>query len=328
MFTICIPAYNAERHLEECLLSLREQTNDNYEAIIVNDGSSDRTLDICSKFEQDDPRFRIITTENHGPLLARRAAILAAKGEYLLFLDADDQLRPTAISDCARALNETPADILFFQYSTHQDYSSSIPGAPPSISQATEPSKAEVRKAVLRGETNQLCFKSIKKCLIDSHLDYAVFTGFKHGEDLFQLLPLVDQAKSFLAVNACLYFYRRSDESGTFHFSYKQFEDVCTLGDRLLHYGNKWGMSADAEFGLAAQYCYLIKILINDESFSSEEKRHAYDEICECVSSLYNSKMLSTASIPWRAFIAAASKHCFKISKLMIAIENRIRSRR
>lgn len=91
--SIIIPAYNAEKHLSRCLNSLILQTEKNYEAIIVNDGSSDKTGQIADEYKANDNRFRVIHTRNVGVSKARNVGLDNSNGKYITFLDSDDYLQ-------------------------------------------------------------------------------------------------------------------------------------------------------------------------------------------------------------------------------------------
>ncbi len=90
--SVIIPAYNAEKYLKQCLDSVLNQSMKDIEVILVNDGSTDRTLQIAQKYSSVLPNFKIITTENYGPGNARNIGLELAKGEYIKFLDSDDEL--------------------------------------------------------------------------------------------------------------------------------------------------------------------------------------------------------------------------------------------
>ncbi|HOO29157.1 MAG TPA: glycosyltransferase, partial [Lachnospiraceae bacterium] len=94
--SLIIPIYNAETYLRRCLNSAMEQTYRNMEILLVNDGSTDSSLEICKEYEKMDNRFRIINKENTGVSDTRNLAITFAKGKYLQFLDSDDWLTPDA----------------------------------------------------------------------------------------------------------------------------------------------------------------------------------------------------------------------------------------
>jgi glycosyltransferase involved in cell wall biosynthesis len=89
--SVVIPAYNVERYLAETIRSVLDQSYDDYEIIVVDDGSSDRTLEIAKSFE---PRIRALTKTNGGPASARNLAIRNSRGDYIAFLDSDDLWTP------------------------------------------------------------------------------------------------------------------------------------------------------------------------------------------------------------------------------------------
>lgn len=90
--SIIIPAYNAEKSLENCVKSVTEQYYKSYEIIIINDGSKDSTKDICLKLKQQYRNIKIVDTENLGVSGARNLGIEAASGEWICFIDSDDKM--------------------------------------------------------------------------------------------------------------------------------------------------------------------------------------------------------------------------------------------
>lgn len=90
MFTIIVPIYNAEENAERLLTRLRQLTYEDYEVLLINDGSTDRSKEILEEGIKGDSRFQLITTKNQGPGLARNEGIKRASGKYVLFFDADD----------------------------------------------------------------------------------------------------------------------------------------------------------------------------------------------------------------------------------------------
>ena len=89
MFSVIMPVYNGEKFIEDAVNSVCAQTYDNWELIIVNDGSKDNTADVLKKYEINS-QIKIIHQENGGVSVARNTAISASQGEYIVFLDADD----------------------------------------------------------------------------------------------------------------------------------------------------------------------------------------------------------------------------------------------
>ena len=112
LISVIIPCYNAEKCLSIPVNSLMEQSYKNVEIIIVNDGSKDGTLDLANHFASIDSRIRVINQENAGVSVARNNGVSVAKGEYVMFLDADDNYTtPLAIEKLCNKLEETGADM-------------------------------------------------------------------------------------------------------------------------------------------------------------------------------------------------------------------------
>ena len=95
MISIIMPVYNTpEKYLKECIDSILAQTYKEFEILIINDGSSDKTCNILSKISKKDLRINVFSKENGGVSSARNLGLEKAKGEYIAFVDADDVLEP------------------------------------------------------------------------------------------------------------------------------------------------------------------------------------------------------------------------------------------
>lgn len=92
MISVIVPVFNAGRKLQKLFQTLKNQTLNDLEIIIVNDGSTDETDYICAEAEKTDPRIRCIKQRNKGTSKARNLGLQIANGEYIAFLDADDQI--------------------------------------------------------------------------------------------------------------------------------------------------------------------------------------------------------------------------------------------
>ena len=115
-FTIIIPVYNTQHTLKKCLLSIADQTYMDFEALIVNDGSTDGSAAVAAEFARQDPRFQVITTPNAGPGAARNVGLAHAKGEYILHMDADDFWPlPDLLEQLNERIKKAPADIYMYQ---------------------------------------------------------------------------------------------------------------------------------------------------------------------------------------------------------------------
>ena len=99
ILSIIVPVYNAEKYLSYCIESIVAQDFSDWELILVNDGSSDASGRICNEFADKDSRIRVIHSINGGPSIARNLGLNSAKGDFITFIDADDQIRTTYFSN-------------------------------------------------------------------------------------------------------------------------------------------------------------------------------------------------------------------------------------
>lgn len=111
--SVIIPVYNVEAYLEECVDSVINQSYRNLEIILVDDGATDSSGRMCDEYATVDPRIRVIHRENGGLSAARNTGLDVATGEYIYFLDSDDYLELSAISDLVSTIEEENADFVF-----------------------------------------------------------------------------------------------------------------------------------------------------------------------------------------------------------------------
>ncbi|PFW49655.1 glycosyltransferase family 2 protein [Priestia megaterium] len=112
--TIVVPIYNVGKYIKKCMDSLINQTFEDFEVILVNDGSTDESGSICDEYEKIDKRIRVIHTPNQGSGEARNLGMDKAKGDYIFFCDPDDWIELDLIEDNYRLASENNADIIFF----------------------------------------------------------------------------------------------------------------------------------------------------------------------------------------------------------------------
>ena len=117
-FSIIVPVYNVEQYIKECLDSIINQTYKDYEIIIVNDGTKDKSMDIVKKY-----KVKTINQENQGISAARNNGVKHAKGEYLLFVDSDDTIEKELLQKLANSLNDKPEVVRFQIQEVYEDQS-------------------------------------------------------------------------------------------------------------------------------------------------------------------------------------------------------------
>ena len=179
LISVVIPAYNAEQFLDETLESVLSQTYENWECIIVNDGSTDNTESVAKKWCEKDSRFRLTNKENGGLSSARNWGIKESKAEYIAFLDADDILTSDNLEVRINVLIEQNVDLVATKL---QHFTDKLPKV----------SKNNARQDVLyyakEGLTQLMAFNKVtpstvlcKKSVMD---EVGGFTWHKKAEDL------------------------------------------------------------------------------------------------------------------------------------------------
>lgn len=118
LISVIVPIYKVEAYLERAVDSVLQQTYENLEVILVEDGSPDNCPQICDNYVEKDPRVRVIHKENGGLSDARNTGIAMAHGEYVAFLDSDDYIERQFISKMYHACIKTDSDIAICQYQT------------------------------------------------------------------------------------------------------------------------------------------------------------------------------------------------------------------
>lgn len=212
-FSILIPVYNVEKYLPKCLDSVLAQNFADYEVILVNDGSKDRSPEICENYAKKDSRIKYFSKDNEGLLLTRRYSIKRAAGEYVLFLDSDDFWREGLLEFLDDAIKRTGADIVTYRFCRMRDDETPIYNDVdvfPGETYFDEDTKEDfIRAFVSSSRLNTMWSKCVKRSVIDSDADYSGYKDRK-GEDLLQSIALIRNAKTILYTNEVFYNYRLS----------------------------------------------------------------------------------------------------------------------
>ena len=131
IMTVIMPAYNAEAFIAKSIDSILAQTVEDWELIIIDDGSTDRTLEIVDEYEQRHRRIRVLrSTTNRGVALARNSALERARGDYIGFIDSDDIWYPNKTAKQISKISASNADICYGGYRRIMDGAAQGPTAP------------------------------------------------------------------------------------------------------------------------------------------------------------------------------------------------------
>lgn len=112
LISVIVPVFQAAETIKKCIDSILEQTYNNLQIIIIDDGSTDESGDICEAYKKQDLRIIVVHTHNQGSVLAREAGLNIAEGEYVCFVDADDYIKPDLFMKLHAAINESGSDFV------------------------------------------------------------------------------------------------------------------------------------------------------------------------------------------------------------------------
>ena len=227
MISIIVPVYNVEEYLEECLTSIQHQTFTDIEVILVNDGSTDRSKEICERFCQQDSRFKLINQKNQGASVARNRGVKESIGEYIMFVDSDDVVKENIVEVLFFYMN-SDVDIVECQITRCKD--ELVENKPTSIM-----FKGESTEAILKS----IEFKEVKFCAFTKlyRRELVEKVPFLEGyiyEDVYTGMNYLKYIRKMVAVDLKGYYYRvRPNSIMTTSFSEKNL-DIITVGNKLI----------------------------------------------------------------------------------------------
>lgn len=228
MISIIIPAYNAQAYLRECLESVLAQSYTDWEAIIVNDGSTDSTLDIALSYAALDPRFRVITSENGGLSCARNSGLAEVKGEWVTYLDSDDALAENALEVLIG--NTEGVDVVVGRL--HR-------GKLTPDKRAVETTLLSGRQALVGGlYQTGMCTSACGKLFRYDLIKEVRFPEGMYYEDLMYCCDVFSLAKSVNLISGTVYFYRDNPHSFINTFTHKRLDvlEITSEIERLCAY--------------------------------------------------------------------------------------------
>lgn len=272
--SVVIPAYNAEKYLEECLNSVLNQTHKDVELVIVNDGSIDGTRKILDNYAQVHENITVIHTENGGVSRARNIGLNYAIGDYIMFLDADDLLVANAIEILLGDLKENNADIA----------AGMMDGQVNSSAVDCEGTKIEVwsetqglEKAL---EDNPFTYSSCAKLFKRQALGEVRFVeGRKIHEDSYFVFCSLLNRPTVVVRNIYIYKYRANENSASHaRFSEKYFDILYFAQEKYRLIERQYPYLIDkAKNMLVKSNIAMLQCLLN-----TKEKRYKKD-IKECI---------------------------------------------
>lgn len=206
VLSVVIPVYNAEKTIERCLNSIINQDMADYEIIVVNDGSTDNSVNIINSLKKNSSKIKLINQKNTGAAMARKAGIDAAKGEYIGFVDADDWIEKNMYTNLIHLVEESNADIACCSYFDEEQVHSQKISNKNVISSKEAFFELNNWNAVFPFLWNKVFKKELFESLVYPNESIV-------GEDYTILLQMLEKSKKVALTNFLGYHYTYNDIS-------------------------------------------------------------------------------------------------------------------
>ena len=229
--SVIVPVYNVEKYLSECIESILRQTYANYELLLINDGSTDNSLEICRYFEKKDKRVKVISKENGGLSDARNVGLDYASCEYVIFIDSDDYIADELFEVLYNEIKRVDGDVSICGYIRIDDEKKVITCDYPKYNSIYNNNNGML-ELLKQGEIKtQAWAKLYRKRLFDN----LRFDVGKYHEDVFIMHKIFGRVNRSITINRALYW--KMIRSKTLNMYFKAFEyNTCIISKHYMEY--------------------------------------------------------------------------------------------
>lgn len=209
LISVIVPVYNGQDYLEKCIESIENQTYENLEVIVINDGSTDDTAAVCVSLCKTYGNLRVITMEDEGVSAARNAGIDAAAGTFITFVDADDRLRPKTLEVLFDCIMDTGCDVAgcgFLVWKTEEEWIQSLEQKYRINKAQKYTASGYLKEQILNG--NSRCWSKLyRKSAVGN---FRFQKGLSIGEDMLFLVKLLPYLRGIAETDYPGYGYFRN----------------------------------------------------------------------------------------------------------------------
>ena len=321
MISVIVPVYNVKPYLLRCLDSLEKQTSQDIEFIIVNDGSTDGSDEICKTFLKNKDKFRYFSKPNGGLMSAWMEGLKHAKGTYIGFVDSDDFIEPEMFAKLGEQAEKYDADMVMckFVYDHIQNekvlarevQDNSIKEG---YYEGTDLRNIKLKMLPKSGRkyiSPSRCNKIIKKEILEKNLKYCdVFIA--SGEDVNIILPCFFSVNSFYYVDEALYHYVKNSASITYKFNDTLKEQYLRLLEKTKEALKDYSLDIETNEWCQVVNSYgimLLRTMLNAK-ISRTQRKAQIRELCKCDLFFESARKTDMATCnKWeRAYIHAIKK--------------------
>lgn len=250
LISIIVPVYNRESVLKNCIESILNQTYNNIQIILVDDGSTDNSLSVCQSYVLKDSRVCVLHQKNSGPAIARNAGLDVAKGKYIMFVDSDDCLHQKCIEIMYNAIQQFNVSIAICEFAEQKHAFARCPETQVILVD----SKTVLQNGLNEKEKTLYCWAKLwdKEVIKDIRFKSASFCE----DNLFSIEAFLNCRTRIASVkNVPLYYYLNNENSITKNLSEKNLSDSLVIVDNILRVTE--GLSSDIR-NSAINYCICL----------------------------------------------------------------------
>lgn len=236
MVSLIIPVFNVEEYLEECLESIINQSFSDYEVILVDDGSTDKSKSIINTYEKRFNNIKILSQNNKGVSEARNLALKHAAGEYVLYVDSDDFLKSNMLDVMVNKAEKSKADIIICNYTFYygDDNENNRVFNYNTLEDKLYSSNAVIDMMLNFKIQGQLWNKLFKiSLLLENNFE---FESGRYIQDIFPVFKVINKSKKIGFVNEALYYYRQRETSTVYKRNSKLVEDYYHAMNSIIEY--------------------------------------------------------------------------------------------
>lgn len=207
--SVIVPVYNVAEYVDSCLKSLLGQTYKDIEIVVVDDGSTDNTPEVCSEMSRRDPRIRVINQPNRGVSAARNKGVSEARGEYVCFVDGDDIAHPKMVERLVRSLKSAHADVACAGYEWFTSHYVPV-DLPLESASCTFSAQAACSELLYQRIPNGPVAKLFPRVVL---ADVPFLESLRVGEDLLMNFDVFSRSAQVVVLEEPLYGYRQREGS-------------------------------------------------------------------------------------------------------------------
>lgn len=292
-FSIVVPIYNAQNTIQRCVESVLAQEMQDFELILVNDGSSDNSLQICKELEINNKNIRVIDKKNGGVSSARNEGIHSSVGKYIVFLDSDDTVSPKLLHSFYKSIMEQNVDLVFCNFSiitkSHR------------FSNTVDVRKVDSKQDIAMQFENLYNSNLLNccwgKCFKRELITYQFDSNLRLGEDFLFVLNYLKNTDSIQYIDENLYnYYIFSESTLSFAGGVQRLDNLYEVYTKSMKVLTELFNADCFQYSIERKFC--INILDSAERIAKSDnigKKDKIEVFKEAIENLKNLKYISKA---------------------------------